>query len=45
MNGGTCNNLVDSFTCDCAPGYDGNTCDSGKLKSKSKYLVVGEENL
>ncbi|XP_030853021.1 uncharacterized protein LOC100889158 [Strongylocentrotus purpuratus] len=28
FNGGTCNNLVDSFTCDCVDGYDGITCDS-----------------
>eukprot|EP00057_Strongylocentrotus_purpuratus_P020944 XP_011675418.1 PREDICTED: fibropellin-3-like [Strongylocentrotus purpuratus] len=28
VNEGVCNNLIDSFTCDCVGGYDGITCDS-----------------
>ena len=32
-NGGTCNNLVNGFTCDCSGGYEGTTCKSGKLYS------------
>ncbi len=26
VNGGTCTDLVDGFDCDCAPGWDGDTC-------------------
>ena len=30
-NGGTCNNTVGSFTCDCGnSGYGGDTCEEGE---------------
>ena len=28
-NGGTCNNGVNQYTCDCAPGYEGTNCETG----------------
>ena len=28
QNEGTCTDGVNSFTCDCATGFTGNTCDS-----------------
>ena len=30
-NGATCNDEVATFSCECAPGYDGRTCDYGML--------------
>ena len=29
MNGGTCTDEVNSYTCACAPGYSGEGCDIG----------------
>ena len=28
MNGGTCIDGVNLFTCTCAPGYNGDTCET-----------------
>lgn len=28
-NGATCNDLVDSFSCTCKPGYEGDQCETG----------------
>ena len=33
-NGGTCNDAVNSYTCSCAPGYNGNLCQTSKLKDQ-----------
>ena len=30
LNGGTCRDGVNSFTCTCALGYNGITCSTGK---------------
>ena len=27
-NGGTCTDLVDDFSCDCAAGFSGETCET-----------------
>ncbi len=27
LNGGTCADGVNGFSCNCAPGYDGDTCE------------------
>ena len=43
-NGGACTDLVDRFTCDCVAGYDGITCDSGKLYIKSKQVTFLHQN-
>ena len=29
MNGGTCTDGVNSYTCACAPGYSGEGCEIG----------------
>ena len=29
QNAGTCNNGVNKYTCDCAPGYEGPNCETG----------------
>ena len=30
QNGGTCVDGVNTFTCNCADGYDGNKCQNSK---------------
>ena len=30
LNGGTCNNLVNSYSCSCPSGYTGTNCEAGK---------------
>lgn len=30
QNGGTCNDLVNAFSCDCPAGYEGDMCENGK---------------
>ena len=30
MNGGTCNDGVDSYNCTCPAGYNGTVCDNGE---------------
>ena len=29
QNGGTCHDDINSFTCTCIPGYEGDTCQIG----------------
>ena len=29
-NGGTCQNLINDYSCTCAPGYSGKSCETGK---------------
>lgn len=31
QNGAVCNDQLNSFTCDCAPGYTGTYCTEGKI--------------
>ena len=31
QNGATCNNLETGFECDCAYGYEGDRCETGKI--------------
>ena len=30
-NGGTCNDAVDMYTCDCDAGYNGDNCETSKF--------------
>ena len=32
QNGGTCTDLLDSYTCNCIEGYIGLDCETGKEK-------------
>ena len=36
QNGGTCRELLNAFTCDCADGYGGIHCEIGKAKHKQQ---------
>lgn len=31
LNGGSCNNMFNAFTCDCTDRFEGNTCEKGML--------------
>ena len=33
-NGGTCTNNGDSFSCECAKGFEGNTCSGTNIIAK-----------
>ena len=37
QNGGTCNDQIGAFECDCAPGYTDTVCSTGEL---SQYLKM-----
>ena len=36
LNGGNCDDGVNSYTCTCASGYEGTTCEISKLQ---KWIV------
>ena len=40
QNGGTCNDGVNSYTCDCVPGHAGDNCEIG-----NKYFNMKYENI
>ena len=43
QNGGTCKDQVNSYMCECVPGYDGDECENGKLiylLSKRYYISI-----
>ena len=37
QNGGTCNDLLNSYTCSCASGYGGAQCEKG-MRSFEKLI-------
>ena len=34
QNGGTCTDAVNSYTCACVAGYNGDDCETSKLKKE-----------
>ncbi|XP_060566743.1 uncharacterized protein LOC132725615 [Ruditapes philippinarum] len=40
LNGGVCTDGINSFTCTCAPGFYGNTCEKAKSKNVMVYILV-----
>lgn len=39
-NGGTCNDLVNKFVCNCPPGYGGVRCEAGTSKFANNCCMV-----
>ena len=40
QNDGTCEDGVASFTCQCVPGYAGDTCDTGKVQKRENGTKI-----
>ena len=40
QNGGTCQDGIGSFTCECVRGYEGETCQIGKLMKICGVIVL-----
>ena len=40
LNGATCTNAVNRFSCSCVAGYTGYTCQSGKLMLVINIFVI-----
>ena len=48
MNNGTCIDEVNSYSCECMPGYTGSTCETGMrlhLKYLSARITVNVTNI
>eukprot|EP00057_Strongylocentrotus_purpuratus_P017446 XP_011671920.1 PREDICTED: uncharacterized protein LOC105441955 [Strongylocentrotus purpuratus] len=43
LNGAECNNLVNAFSCDCPPGWEGNTCEKDVDECSSNQCLNGAE--
>ena len=39
INGGTCQDAINSYTCTCIAGYTGYSCETGKLRVKNATLT------
>ena len=37
QNGGTCNDGINQYNCDCVPGYSGGQCETGIYFFDLKY--------
>lgn len=40
MNGGSCLDGIESFTCVCADGWEGNFCEQGMLAFVNSMFIV-----
>ena len=40
QHGGVCTNLVDSYSCDCPNGYDGDDCENGSIFHPIQYQYI-----
>ena len=44
QNGGTCVDDVNGYACNCAPGYEGDHCETGKF-SKNSWILQSKSFL
>ena len=40
VNGGTCTDRVNGYSCKCAPGYTGPNCGTSKYKNNTYILIT-----
>ena len=40
LNGGTCTDLVNAFSCDCVAGFNGTTCDIQEGKLIDQHVIT-----
>lgn len=40
LHGGSCNNLINAFSCNCTGRYEGDICETGKLDLRSKLSTT-----
>ena len=40
MHGATCRDTVNAYSCLCAPGYSGNSCERGTLENHISFLSL-----
>ena len=39
LNGGTCEDLLGGFQCECRDGFKGDTCSEGKFELEFRFIV------
>ena len=44
LNGGSCTDQVNGYTCNCVDGYDGTNCETGNV-AKSLWNVVDAKHI
>lgn len=44
-NGGSCTDGADDFSCVCAPGYGGKTCENGEFRNPHSLFKLLQYNL
>ena len=43
-NGGTCKNLINDYSCTCALGYSGKSCETGKYFLHVNLISLRTQN-
>ena len=39
LNGGTCNDMIDAYSCTCVLGFNGTNCDNSKVYFNIQSLI------